>query len=266
VPTNPTQRQATLVALYGAKHDALEMLIERCWEKIAEILGSSFCPYDLNQVHATIVGLERASGPAPCNRNFYNYRQKALSMDLRGFRDSLLSDGTLPFHVQVGGFADRDYPFTSRGLRPHRRSFSIQGDKAVLIGWPTVGKPWPPAEKNQDIRETRLYSDALEEIRLSAQRYNILHAYHRHPGDIDNDFYLRLGVINPNKLGELTRERLENEVRQLLAMADPVLLDVGTSDLYVVSYQEDSLPLGSTKAWSISDSSSTHDFWETLYC
>jgi hypothetical protein len=267
VPANRTQRQATLVAFYGAKPDALEGLIKRCWETIAEVLRSDFSPYDLNQVHATIVGLESASGPGLRNLNFCRYRKKGLSMDLPGFRNSLLSGQRLPFHIQVGGFADRDYPFTSRGLRPHCRSFSIQGDKAVVMGRPIRGQPLQqaPAAIPDAVQEARLYPDILDRIRLSAQIYNILHAYHPDPADMDNDFYLRIGLINPKSLTDLTTKRLEDRVRQCLAAVHPVLVGVGLSDLYIASCQEDTLPLGSTRAWSIIDSSLNGDFWGSLY-
>ena len=118
MPANSGPHQATLVALYGAKPAALDDLIRRCWEKIAEAFGSEFSPYDMKQIHATVVGLEYFAGPALCNLNFYRYRKKALPMDLPGFRNYLLSGHQLPFCVQIGGFANRDYPFTSRDLRP----------------------------------------------------------------------------------------------------------------------------------------------------
>ena len=177
MPSNPRRRrQATLVALYGAKPAAFHELIRRCLQKIAEALGSEFSPYDMDQIHATIVGLEYAAGSALYNLNFYRYRKKALPMDLPGLRNYLLSGHRLPFCVQIGGFADRDYPFTTRGLRPHSRSFSIQGDKAVIMGWPIRGKPLQeaPATASDVVQEARLYPRALGRIRLSAQTYNLV--------------------------------------------------------------------------------------------
>jgi hypothetical protein len=219
-------RQATLVALYGPKPPAFEQLIARCGQAI----GRSFSPCGIDQIHATIVGLERTS--ALDNLNFHRHRNQTAAMDLPGFLNHLRNSPLLPFRVQIGGFADRDYPFSSRGSRPYRRSFSIQGDKAVVMGWPI---------------QDRLYPDTLHTLRQAAQPYNILHAYHRDPSDFDNDFYFRIGFVDRTAPGP------EQDVREILAGADPVILEVTASDLCVASYIDDALPRESTIAWPIDD-------------
>src|SRR5689334_20479910 len=54
-----TMRQLALVAFYGPKPIRVAELIWACQEQIAERLGSVFEPYDIAQVHATIVSLQR---------------------------------------------------------------------------------------------------------------------------------------------------------------------------------------------------------------
>jgi hypothetical protein len=67
-------RQVTLVAFYGEKLDELSTLITQCHERLISILVDVFSPYDIPQVHATIVGLERPVGSARDNANFWKYR------------------------------------------------------------------------------------------------------------------------------------------------------------------------------------------------
>jgi len=243
-------RQCTLVALYGAKSAGFADLIKRCWAKVAAILGKQFSPYDMDQIHATIVGLEALPGSQLHNLNFQRYRKKALPMDLVGFRNYLLTGARIPFYVQIGGFLEREYPFTSRGQRPYDRSFSIQGDKAVLLGWPIRGQPTPevPASMHAALQEARLYPSTLDEIRLSAQAHNILHSYHRAPSNIDNDLYLRIGLVDAQGVDDMTRQKLERDMRQFLSIERPLLIEVGLLDLCIASYEDDTLPADSTGA------------------
>src|SRR3954451_19345261 len=134
-------RQLTLIALYGCKNDTLSSVISSCQKKIAEVLGESFHAYKNQQVHATIADLQQISVSHNYNLNFLKYRGQRKPMDFEGLLQFLRTGGFSPFQVQLGGFQNRDYPFTSLGLRPFERSFSIQHDKAVLIGWPIRGKP-----------------------------------------------------------------------------------------------------------------------------
>ena len=76
-------------------------------------------------------------------------------MNLEGILDYLRRCGHFPLAVQVGGYGKRDYPFVSRQARPYERSFSIQGDKVVVMGWPIRGKPFqqPPATPSAWVQE-----------------------------------------------------------------------------------------------------------------
>jgi hypothetical protein len=123
-----------------------------------------------------------------------------------------------------------------------------------MMGWPRIGQTdrRSPSEAIAEIQEAQLYPATLNEIRLAAQKYGVLHAYHRSLSDIDNDFYFRIGLLSRPLPDESTRRKLEANVRQLLASERPVVTEVGISDLYVASYNDDTLPRSSTRVWSVS--------------
>lgn len=217
-------RQRTIVAWYGAMPEGLARLVAECQKLVAGLLPG-FVPYALEQVHATVVGLERVADTAEENRNFSVLRGERRRMDAEGYLRYLGESSLLPFEVQFGGFEDRDYPFTSRGLRLYERSFSVQGDKVVLMGWPVGGK-------------------ALDEMRREAQRFGILHAYHRVAGDVDNDCYLRLGQCAGKAMDE-------NAVRAFLRARGPVMAEMSVDALRVVCYEDERLPVASSAASAI---------------
>jgi hypothetical protein len=157
-------------------------------------------------------------------------------MDLAGFLAHLRAKARLPWRVQIGGFAQREAPFTSRGQRPYERSFSIQGDKIVLIGWPVA----PPSR-----------AGTLDELRRAAQRFGILHAYHRTEADADDDFYLRVGLARRD-LEASTRALVEERLRRHLA-ARPLVIEVALADLWLAAYEDEALPVRSTQVWSLAD-------------
>src|ERR1700683_612945 len=106
--------QLTLISLYGDKPKKLAALIAECQDLAARVVGSAFTRYDLRQIHATIIGLERREGTAAGNANFSKHRGSEVTMDFDGFLTYLRRSAQIPFEVQIGGFANRDYPFTSR--------------------------------------------------------------------------------------------------------------------------------------------------------
>ena len=260
-------RQATIVAFYGEKPDAFARLIELCCEKIKSALGDEFSSYQVEQVHATLVGVERALDSTLRNLNFRRYRNSTVEMNLPEFVQYLRSKAPMPFSTQIGGFSDTDYPFTSRGQRPYNRSFSIQGDKVVVMGWPQLGQTEEQRQvaEAHKTRQSLSYPNTLNKIRLEAQAYGILHAYHRNPSDVDNDFYFRLGVLNSPQSAASTHRKLEADLRQFLATEGPLIADVGLSDLYVASYDDDTLPRISTRAWPLTEFEPGCDLLRVLY-
>ena len=248
--------QITVVALYGDKSNDFAALITRCQELGRGVLGVGFRPYDLSQIHATIFGLERKIGSPFHNANFSRYRGRDLVMNLEGILDYLRRCDHFPLEVQVGGYRNRDYPFISRQACPYERSFSIQGDKVVVMGWPIRGKPFqqPPATPSAWVQEARLYPLTLDVVRHAAQAYGVLHAYHRALTDVDNDLFFRIGLlVDQTSLTKRVRDTLEDEVRQFLSMQPPLILDIRLEQLSVALYKEDTLPASSTRVWSLVD-------------
>lgn len=260
-------RQVTLVALYGQKPPVLSELIAECQKQIASELGEKFHSYDVSQIHATIIGLERIIGSAGLNLNLNKHRNMRGRMNFEGLLSLIREGGIFPFQIQIGGFQNRDYPFVSRGQRPYERAFSIQGDKTVLMGWPIQGQPF--ADVGTDmvklIQEGRIYPTVLDNIRRASQHLNIFHAYHRLLTDVDNDFYFRIGLTDNSPLDPLQRQKVEDAIRQFLSIIKPIVIEVTSENVYIASYKDETLPLTSTNAWSVSDPKVTADFISSLY-
>jgi hypothetical protein len=253
-------RQATLVAFYGAKRGPLRSFLTTWQNRVRRSIqqfgaGTLFHPYPLAQIHATILGLESCPGPGSRNRNLQELRGRAQAMRLPELFASILESRHLPFDAQFGGFEDRDYPFASRGARPYARSFSLQGRTAVVIGWPVC----------QGKHGARAYPMILDELRCGAQRFNILHRWHRESTDVDNDLYLRLGHLE-SELADSQREQVEAEIRQVLSASSPLIVRLSVSDMAVVSYPDETLPIGRSKVVRLSDPSlRSEDFVAQLY-
>jgi len=260
-------RQVTLVALYGQKPPDLSELLAECQKQIASELGGNFQPYDISQIHATIIGLERTIGSAGLNLNLGKYRNMQGGMNFESLLSLIREGGLFPFQIQIGGFKNRAYPFVSRGQRPYERAFSIQGDKTVLMGWPIQGQPFANVRTDivTMIHESRIYPPVLDNIRRASQNFNILHAYHRLLTDVDNDFYFRIGLIENPLLNPLQQQKVENELRQFLSTIKPIVIQVTSQNVYIASYEDETLPLISTKVWSVSDLKVTADFIGSLY-
>ena len=209
-------RGVTLVAFYGDKPAEFAALIADCQQRLHAFAGSAFRPYAVAQVHATVVGLERAA-----------------DADFEGLFH-FLREEVRPIQIQIGGFkADRRYPFESRGEHPYRRSFSIQNDVAVAMGWPSSGE--------------------LDRLRRSMQRFGVVHKYHRMPTDIDNDLFFVLGRLRPGYSSAAAIQECEDALRSRLAAANPVRVTVEVDSLSVVTYCDPRLPLDSSVRVSLAD-------------
>jgi len=153
--------QVTLVAQYGPKPPGLAAFLRHLQNNLSASLGRAFEPYDIEQVHATLVGLEgcRVDGVIRGKRS-------GLSIDLSGIVGFLRGDAFTAIQVRVGGYraADR-HSFRSRDEHPYLRSFSIQGGTAVAIGWPADGAQSP---------------DSLDRLRRSLERFGVRDATFLH--------------------------------------------------------------------------------------
>ncbi|NER30658.1 MAG: hypothetical protein F6J89_24335 [Symploca sp. SIO1C4] len=260
-------RQVTLISLYGEKSLELVNLIRHCQKMIAGITGIEFIPYELPQIHATILGLEQVIGTPMHNSNLAKYQSLSKKMDVCGFINWLQRSEYVPFQIQIGGFDNCGYDFTSRGQRPYERSFSLQGDKAVIMGWPIRHPPLGETSSNKSNlpQPTSYYPNTLDQIRKAAQSFNILHAYHRTSADVDNDFYFRIGLFNPDTLDNSSKESLEKDIRDFLSTTTPIIVKLTPANLYVASYDDEKLPVNSTKLWSLQDQLLTQEFISSLY-
>jgi hypothetical protein len=249
--------QATLVSLYGEKEQALCTLIKQCQELVQATVDRAFRPSDIQQIHATIFGLEQKVGSASLNLNFWKYRGRDTTMDFDGLAEFLRMTENLPLYVQIGGFEKRDYPFTSRQSTPYERSFSIQGDKVVLMGWPVRGTPFlvPPTTPQLWVQEAQVYPRTLDSLRRRAQNFGVLHAYHRTIRDIDNDLFFRIGLIDP--LLDDARVVLESRIREYLRAQSPLIVEMRADQISIAVYQDETLPVSTTKTLLISELTAT---------
>jgi hypothetical protein len=213
-------RFISAVAFYGPKTGRLRELLTGVQALIAEHLGGDFRPYALDQVHATLIALNgvRAGGTI-VNEYLLEHAGERREMDLPRVMDILARRFATPLRVRIGGFRPgQAVPFTSRGQHLAERSFSVQGEAFVLVGWPAdslAGAARP-----------------VDELRREMNAAGVLHRYHTKPADVDNDLHLVVGHHDGAPAAALARATAA--VRDKLA-ADPADLTIGLSDVKIVA-------------------------------
>ena len=213
-------RFISAVAFYGPKTGRLRELLTGVQAQIAEHVGGDFRPYTLDQVHATLIALNgvRAGGTI-VNEYLLEHAGERREMDLPRVMDILARRFVTPLRVRIGGFRPgQAVPFTSRGQHVAERSFSVQGEAFVLVGWPAeslagAGRP-------------------LDDLRREMNAAGGLHRYHARPGDVDNDLHLVVGHQAGAPAAALARATAA--VRDKLA-ADPADLAIALSDVTIVA-------------------------------
>ena len=213
-------RFISAVAFYGPKTGRLRELLTGVQAQIAEHVGNDFRPYTLDQVHATLIALNgvRAGGTI-VNEYLLEHAGERREMDLPRVMDILSRRFATPLRVRIGGFRPgQAVPFTSRGQHVAERSFSVQGQAFVLVGWPAeslagAGRP-------------------LDDLRREMNAAGVLHRYHARPGDVDNDLHLVVGHQAGAPAAALARATAA--VRDKLA-ADPADLAIALSDVTIVA-------------------------------
>lgn len=213
-------RFVSAVAFYGPKAGPLRELLAGLQAVIAEHVGGAFRPYSLEQVHATLIALNGVrEGGAIVNEYFAEFAGVRREMDLPRVMDILARRFATPLRVRVGGFLPgQPVPFTSRGQHLAERTFSVQGEACVLVGWPAdslAGGGLP-----------------LDELRREMNAAGLLHRYHARAGDVDNDLHLVLGHQAGSPAAAL--DRATAAVREKLA-ACPVDLAIGLADVTIVA-------------------------------
>ena len=238
-------KNVTLVAFYGDKPFQLKKLIQQLQEYLSsnKTVGDKFVPYQIEQVHGTIIGCEgTTTNSGIINQWFNQLRRETKYIDCDGLVDYLQQQIDLPLTICFGGY-DRttEYNFLSRDQHLYYRSFQLQpaGDGAIpiLIGW-----SWD----NDQVSLT------VDNLRRSFQQFNLLHKYYFTTESIDNDFHLRLGTINC-QLSTEEAEAIATNLRNFLESQSALCIPITKKDLAFVQYQDLSLTPGKTKIIPISE-------------
>ena len=213
-------RFISAVAFYGPKTGRLRELLTGVQALIAEHVGAGFRPYTLDQVHATLIALNGVrDGGTVVNEYLLEYAGVRREMDLPRVMDILARRFAVPLRVRIGGFRpEAAVPFTSRGQHLAERTFSVQGEAFVLVGWPADSLAGAGM--------------ALDELRREMNAAGALHRYHARPADVDNDLHLVVGHHAGAPAGALARATAA--VRDKLA-ADPADLAIGLADVTIVA-------------------------------
>ncbi len=251
-PIKPGKATLSLVAYYGDKPPEIETMIREAQEILQSRLPFAFRKYDVRQVHATLVSLEghkTEKGIVNANYNQFHHDRRIIDFS-KAFK--LLKDPDfLPFKVIVGGYKERDdYPFTSRGTHPYQRSFSIQGDIAVAMGWPRDGKGYPPV---------------LNRLRRAFSSANILHKYHRTADDTDNDFYFVLGNVILEKTSKPALQSTHERMIEFLSCRDSLTVNVAREYLRVIAYTDPRVPPDTTRSYTLDEAEEKLEEIKSLY-
>ena len=235
-PMPEKSSNVSLIAFYGDKPWLLGQLIKNIQDYLTQL--PEFIPYQIEQIHATVLGCEgwkTASGTI--SKWFYQRRKEIRYLDGVGWVEYLQNNGFESFDVYLGGYnRDRDYNFLSRHQHPYARSFQLQRVNEisyipVLIGWP---------------QQKGLITQELDQLRRDAQQFNLLHKYHDDDRSIDNDCYLRLGTINSSLSAEAIAT-VEHHIRESLRNRPSVKISFSQDNLAFAQYQDLSLALATTK-------------------
>jgi hypothetical protein len=246
--------QVALVAYYGKKPKELIEYIQQLQDRLTLVFPNNcFCPYPIAQVHGTLIGMEGVLGDKTIlNKNFYELRGELRTMDIDGALRFIRITSILPIHIRVGGFKkSKDYPFTSRGMHPYYRSFSIQRNNVVAMGWP--------------IKSNGTYPTSLHHLRQHFQKHNILHKYLGTDNDIDNDFYMVLGKTVSSIHDTTLANEAEDCLRSYLAAVEPFFIPLDRDNFSIVYYTSDMLPQETSLDFSVTSESLDAQFLQKLY-
>ena len=198
---------STVVAWYDRLPDAFARLVGDVQATCTAALGHAFLARDPGQVHATLVGLERAAAPFDPE-------------PLAAYLGAVLAE---PLTIRFGGVEPGDLRLRSRGRRLYDRTFVAWGNRVVLVGWPVVAG---------------VATAAVAEVRDGCAAFGVTHRYGRDP-----DVYLVIGDVTdapPDRVAAV-----EARVRADLAAA-PVSVPLSAADLTVVTYADPALPRASS--------------------
>jgi hypothetical protein len=211
------------VALYGPKPEPVLGMLASIQALIAAHTGASFLPYSLEQIHATLIAFNGVRDPASgaiVNEYFLEHTGTGRTMDIDLAMRILTERFAQPLRVRAGGYRPGDpVPFRSRGQHLYQRTFSVQGDAFVLVGWPA---------------SAGALSDRmpLDRLRRDLNAAGLLHRYHARGDDIDGDLHLVVGHHHGAPDDALSAA--VSAVRDELA-GHPVEFDIAIGDVQVVA-------------------------------
>ena len=242
--------QLTFVSHYGPKPAPFAKKIRLLQSIIAEWLGDGFKPYDVEQVHGTIIGLEGARFSTGIrNENFWRFRSEERYIDFEQLLDFLRTWRESYWDVHVGGYdLARDHGFTSAGHPPFLRSFSVRGEIAVAMGWPHCSGSYVPS---------------LDEFRRAIQQFGALHKWHQRESDVDNDFFFVLGRVAKNTKSA-RRDAVQQIIREHLVSV-PLRLPVTRARLSFVAYLDPQLPPDTSQTFCLDDPQVTASLLAGIY-
>jgi hypothetical protein len=235
VPETPN---VSLVSFYGKKPPDFEALLLLLQGYLSNAFPQQFTALPLSQIHGTVLGCEGGKTPQGIVSHWFLKKRNELRyMNLTGFLDAVQQFATLSVQIRIAGYHSTiDYGFRSRDQHPYFRSFQFQNHDAVLMGWPYYQSQFP---------------EDLGEFRQAAQQFNLLHKYQPQQG-MDNDFYLRIGSVDPT-IAESQLTLVETKIREILRTQSPLLLTLNSSSMALVQYQDLSLPPQTTQVFSLEE-------------
>jgi hypothetical protein len=245
----PIIPNVSLVAFYGTKLPGFQYFLETLQQQISEMLQDEYERYELEQIHATLIGCEGLkTSQEILSKWFLENRREEKYLNLTDFIDFVRSSDRLPLALQLGGYnLATDYHFLSQEKHPFYRSFQFIGNIAVLRGW---------AVKNKQITLD------VDRFRLACQQYNLLHKYHLHSHSVDNDIYLRVGVLKREISQDIIAE-VEREIQNQLSQHLSLLLTLDRDRLNFIQYQNLSPSPDTTTVISLQQA--TKETIENLY-
>jgi hypothetical protein len=250
-------KQVTLVSLYGQKPEALARLIGRCSDIVLRSpLAGVFKPYDIDQIHCTITGMEKLTEyPDPYNARTWMDTGEKVVMDFSQLHPVL--QWHLPITVQFGGFLESFNEFESFGRSPYERSFQIQwaAKRFIMIGW---------SHKNGDFTSHRLLQKLRDEIE---NRCHIRHKYRE-----DNDLFMVLGeIVIPDLATEKELSQLmeissvvESEICNHL-VNNKINVTIDMDSISIAQYEVETLSPASTIPHRLTGADVDERFIESLY-
>ena len=145
------------MAFHGDDPPELARLLSGCQALLSEALAGGFRPYSIDQIHGTIVGLEREAGSGLVNINRAKLTARRGEMDIQGFARALCASDRFPVRIRLGGSCPIRFPSPADDRYPTddpSRSKGTRRSSSVGLSRPVS----PPAP--HPLREDAYLSDA----------------------------------------------------------------------------------------------------------